>query len=213
MFFERSLLESAGVQQFAALLSPGPGAVAIARCVAGLEDSAAPVLLVGVAGGLSARFAPGMACLATAVRSHDDDETFVPPIAVLPGSTAQPCTVCSVDQPVTTIPAKRRLHERCGADIVDTESIGFARACTSRGLRWGIIRGISDGSNEPLPPQLLRCVDETGRPATARAVGAALRNPTLIPIMMRLRRNARRSMIHAAAMLRTVHDDSAMHAG
>ncbi len=202
MVFELSLLEHESVAEFAATVCSGPGPRAIERCIESLADSASPVVLVGVAGGLSDRVQTGQCSVVTAVRTQTSDDLILPTIAAPLLKDAPQCIVCSVDEPVTAVESKRSLGEQTGADLVDTESHVFARCCAARGFEWAVVRGVSDGRDESLPAELVDCVDATGRPQTGRAALFALRKPALVPAMLRLRRNSITAMKQAAELLR-----------
>lgn len=200
--FERDLLRDADVGQFATIICAGPGGDAVERCVNSLDEPTGAVLLVGVAGGLSPRACAGDAYLITSVHAGGEDEPFRPIIQTLPSLETPQRVIRSVEQPVTSVEAKRQLHDRTGADLVDLESVAFARAATARGLRWGILRGISDGPQETMPAELIICVDAAGRTLRSRAIAITLRRPSLVPVMKRLRRNSIEAMERAAKMLR-----------
>ena len=145
------------------ILVTGPGQDAMKRALEELLARAAThesgevlCVLSGVAGGLiddvGAVVCPSFVVSAEGERwcAHDQVERYT-----------DGCVVVSVDQPVCEPEAKRALHERTGAQCVDTESATFARACEDARIEWCVVRGISDGSNDTLPRQTCEWVDGT----------------------------------------------------
>jgi hypothetical protein len=98
--------------------------------------------------------------------------------------------VTSAPIPVRRAEEKVRLADEIGADLVDLESRAFAVAATSRGWRWGIVRGISDAANTDLPGGIERWVDGAGRLRWPFVLAAMSRRPALLGPLLRLRRDA-----------------------
>jgi len=205
---ERDLLRNAGVDRLATLHCCGPGPAAVERAVQALQLDPArdSIMLIGVAGGLSPNALPGGAHLITAVRDAPQTSALHPPIDACPAVQTPSCVVCSTELPVLTVEAKHELRRQSKADVVDTESQRFAETAQTLELRWGIIRGISDGANETLPAALIDCVDEDGATRLGAVARALLRRPTLVPTLLRLRKTSRRSMQRAAEIISALTD-------
>lgn len=203
---EMNLLRRAGVDRFATLHCCGPGAAAVERAVQALQVDPAhdSVMLVGVAGGLSPNAAAGSAHLITSVRDAERTTELRPPIDALPSVQTPQCVACSTALPVLTIEAKHELRRRSEADVVDTESQRFAETAQALGLRWGIIRGISDGADDTLPAALVDCVDDDGATRLGKVVVALMRRPGVLAELWRLRRTSAQSMRAAAEIVRTL---------
>jgi len=178
----------------------GPGAEAIRRAVESLDsDRVSLVVLFGVAGALGATEpAPPIG----AVVDAETGERWTPSV-IPPG----PCsTIAGVAEPVWTADTKRDLAARTGADLVDCESHAFARACVAAGLRWAIVRGVSDGPETALPPESARWVDANGATRPGRVMLDLLRRPALTPVVLRLGRTTSRALCAAAARLDAMLD-------
>jgi len=72
------------------------------------------------------------------------------------------------------------------------ESHAFAAACERFGLRYAIVRGVSDTPDETLPAEALGWIRPDGSTRTARAVIDLLRHPKLIPHMVAVMRRCGR---------------------
>lgn len=92
-------------------------------------------------------------------------------------------TLIAVDEVVSTPEDKRLLAERSGASIVDMESHAFCAACEKAGVRWAVVRGVSDTPDETLPADVLNWITPGGDTRSARAAWDMLRRPRLIPHM------------------------------
>jgi len=103
--------------------------------------------------------------------------------------------VLGVDRPVLSAHEKRRLaEEHPSAMLVDMESHAFASACEIRGLRWLILRSVSDGPQDELPAQAPSWVDAAGRTRPMRVAFDLVRHPREVPHTIRLAHAARRAL-------------------
>jgi hypothetical protein len=102
--------------------------------------------------------------------------------------------VISAAAPVCRASEKAALAERTGADLIDLESAAFAAAASSRGWRWGIVRGVSDTAHSDLPPDVGLWIDRLGRLRWAALLVAIARRPVLAGFLLRLGRHARQAM-------------------
>lgn len=190
------------------LIRTGPGAAAIERCIAHLprtedESGSTVIILAGCAGGLSPRADEAhSALLIDEVRTldeHSDCLSVGTTSTNAPGTSSTRCplatalaiaderwSVLGVDQVLNTPASKARAFARTNADIVDTESHAFARAMTSRGGRWLIIRGLSDRHDESLPRGVEGFVDPQGRTRISAVLWALMKRPTLFGTLLRL---------------------------
>jgi nucleoside phosphorylase len=103
-------------------------------------------------------------------------------------------SVVGVDQPVFSARDKRALRERTGAFVVDTESHEFARACDAAGVRWAVVRGVSDGPDDALPRQAARWVTEDGLTRPWRVAATLASHPWQVGRVARLGRCSSRAM-------------------
>lgn len=96
-----------------------------------------------------------------------------------------PATVVGVDRLVPTPADKRALHAVTGAHVVDMESHAFAEAASGLGVRWGVVRGVSDGVDHLLPACTLNWISPDGRSRPGRFVRDMALAPWLIPSVAR----------------------------
>ncbi|MFM9958615.1 MAG: hypothetical protein ACKVZJ_11100 [Phycisphaerales bacterium] len=129
--------------------------------------------------------------------------TVVPP-PVGGGHGAVTASVVGVDHPVGTPSAKADLHARTGADLVDCESHVFAQACAHAGVRWGVIRAVSDGPGDELAEGIETWVTPDGRTRLGRVLWACVRSPTTVVSLLKLARRSGAALRLAAQTLATV---------
>lgn len=184
----------------ARVVRTGPGAAAVARAVASLDaDRAGLVVLFGVAGGLADTL---IAVIAAEVLDGGTGDRWKPTLAGEAG-----VVVVGVETPVDTAVDKRVLHERTGAVVVDCESHDFARACVERGVRWAVVRGVSDGPDRALPLGVSGWVRDDGRTDAWRVAAGLLRRPGITPSVVRLGRATREALRAAGALLDRIIED------
>ena len=180
------------------VITTGPGATAIRRAFAARDRwpirNPRFVVLLGLAGSLDARLAPGTdhACGEAVAR-----ESQAPPLrsTLIPHAAVR---VVESDSLATTPEAKSRLAAATGAQLVDTESHAFASCAEAAGLPWGIVRGVSDGAHETLPAELADFVDARGETRLARVLAAIARKPLLLATLARINRSSRRALRNAS---------------
>jgi hypothetical protein len=140
------------------------------------------VVLLGCAGGLR----PGLSGAPPVGMVIDEaGNEFIPSI-IPAGDDEQPVTLLGVDTLVPDVAAKRTLHARTAADMVDMESHAFALACSGHGLRWAIIRGVSDTADESLPDYMRSWIDDQGNYRLLRIALSLLSNPARIKEVQRV---------------------------
>jgi nucleoside phosphorylase len=184
---ERRCIARHGVGRHAVLHCCGVGADSVRRWATELGRREGVVLLVGVAGALSPSVRVGEAHVIQAVTEVRDGTEVLPHPPLATGGDA---TVLSTDQPVLDPSARRSLAAETGAELVDLESAAFARAASTLGWRWGIVRGVSDDGSEGLPASIGEWIDPRGRVRPARICVDLVRNPSLIGRVRRLRRQS-----------------------
>ncbi len=81
---------------------------------------------------------------------------------------------------------KKTAAERTGAGLVDMEMTAVAKHAAQNSAEFLWIRGISDGLEDRLPFEPGACADADGWPSVWRAMGILMRNPLLLPHMLRL---------------------------
>lgn len=175
--FERSALRRLAAERGWNLACCGPGAAAVAAWARRYGPPAgSTVVLAGVAGSLRPSVPPGEAVEISSVVDAEAAIEFVPRRL-----TELPRVRCiAVQAPLATVEAKREEAARNRADIVDMESAAFAREAIPRQWRWSVIRGISDGADESLPPGVEHWTDDRGKTRLLRVAGSLARRPWMV---------------------------------
>ncbi len=93
-----------------------------------------------------------------------------------PGITLHSAIACTTDHVVTTRSERRALAERFEADVVDMEGAHLAAALAARGVRFAMIRVVSDDASRDLPA-LAGAIRPDGRLDGARIALAFARDP------------------------------------
>lgn len=190
--YERQALLRAGVDRHCTLACCGVGAAAILRW-ADQQDQAmrSPVILAGVAGALTNDVIRGRAYIVSAVHAQDGRH-FRP--SFRPDLCDPEAGVTMTDHAVRTPDDRRALADRTGAVLADMESVALAEIAFDRGWSWAIVRGVSDGLQDVLPPQIDDWVDHDGKTNRGKVVRSLLRRPWLIGTAMRLGRHSSRAL-------------------
>ena len=199
--FERSALRSLAGARGWSLDRSGPGAGGIARWAARAAiPPGSVVVLAGVAGSLRATPSPGEAVEVSAV-VDEAGRRFAPEGHL----TTLPRARClSAPEPIESTEAKRAEAARDRADVVDLESAEFARIAIERGWRWHVVRGISDGHLDALPPGIDRWTDADGRTRIGAVCGALLRRQATPGDLVRIGRASTAAMKAVSAALGAV---------
>ncbi len=174
----------------------GDGPRAGFASAAALCRAVRPRLLLGagVAGALTADLAVEDLLVARRIRDDDGDAPDADPAALHRAVSAGPAragTLVTVDRPITGAGEKASLAASLGIDgpaAVDMESAAWARAARASGVPFLIVRAVIDRRDEELPAYLSRCVGADGRLRRSAVVLAALRHPSTLPRLARMRR-------------------------
>lgn len=211
----RSALAARGVDAEFAVCGVGPGAVARWFACAHLaKPHASPpgrrVILAGLAGALDHTILAGTSRIISRVRgvgadqSRESASSYCPP---LQGDFG--VTLASLDRACCSVAEKSALALRTGAALVDLESASFASCATRAQWNWGIVRGVSDGADEPIEAwtsSLLLPCGSISIPALLRALAS---NPARIATLLLLSRSSSNALKHVAsdidALLRARH--------
>ena len=189
------------------VLTTGPGAEAIRRAFASRDRwpvrNPQFVVLLGLAGSLDARLAPGTDHACGEVVTEGSSTPLRAPLIAHPttpyATTPHPTTRVVEHAHVAATPEeKARLATATRAQLVDLESHTFAACAEAAGLRWGIVRGVSDGANDALPVELASFVDHAGETRVARVLAAIVRRPALLGELVALDRSSRLAMRNAS---------------
>jgi nucleoside phosphorylase len=122
------------------------------------------VLVAGVCGGLW-RLRAGDVAIYARVRDANTAIDLDPAVvdelsAALPHAIV--ANACTTRRVVTRVDARTALAQRYNADVVDMEGTHIAAALTAQGVRFGMVRVVSDDAARDLPP-IDDAIDADGR--------------------------------------------------
>lgn len=156
------------------------------------------LLVIGAGGAVSPELQPCSVILAREVWLGDERRLLASSPAVEEALTAadvRPGVVVTVAELLDTVEAKTSVRERLeDADpehrpaVADLETAYYVQAAEERGVPWVVLRGVSDGADEPLPSFLNQCRDEGGAVRRSEVVRHAFLHPSVIPELVQLRR-------------------------
>jgi len=200
----------AGLGELSQLECCGPGRTGIERWFAHGEQhitNAPWVLLLGLAGALDPSISAGSNFVISSVVTGDGRCLAAP----LPATSIshRAMTITSTDQIVTSRSAREALFRKTSAPLVDQESIHFAANAEQLGIRWGIVRGVSDDVSSQLPRGMRDWVDDDGRTRICRVALGLLASPRDFSRAIALGRASRRAMRSAAELAARVIESEA----
>jgi nucleoside phosphorylase len=154
-----------------------PAGVAAASALPAF-DAGETVIVMGLCGAL-ARLRTGDTAIYTrvvdAARAFALDSRLVEALAAaVPGASV--ASACTAERVVTRVAARTVLAQRFGADVVDMEGTHLAAALTARGVRFAMVRVVSDDASRDLPP-LEDAIGADGRVRPLRIAPAFVRAP------------------------------------
>jgi len=205
--FERQLLKRAGIGAHCELHCCGPGSARIEDWARKRGPTNRPVVLAGLAGGLSARALSGHAGVIREVIDSRTKQRWQPSLAPDSSATAIAWSITSSDHSIDSADGKAEFALRTTADLVDLESVGFAKAASALGWNWAIVRGVSDDFKSALPPSIDQWVDQSGHPRLGVVLRALVSQPGLIPVVWNLRRRSSAAMQGVATLLKNLLRD------
>lgn len=170
-----------------------PGLVVLAGTAGGLVDGVHAPPIAAVVDEHGHRWSPTVTTVIAQPLAATQDQAQAPA-----------ATVLGVDRLIPTPQQKRALAARTGATIVDMESHAFARACESAGLRWAVVRGVSDGPDDHLPEFIMRWFTAAGRARPLVMTADILTHPGAWPGLARLSRRTKGALAQAGASLATL---------
>ena len=147
------------------------------------------IISFGIGGGLADDLAPGQWVVAASVvsssgRHRADDGWSQSILRALPG--ARHAIVAGVDRPVADPKAKRMLHQRTGALIVDTESHWVARLAAAHNVPFAVCRAVVDPVHRMLPAAALIDLLPGGTPNMSAILRSVAARPAQLPLLARL---------------------------
>ena len=197
---EAKILRKWGIK--APIRVSGPGGDAIDQTVRNMvrNTNRTHLILAGVAGGLDPAIQAGSAFWISGILNSQGDpmvskNQFSP-------QDAPRTTICMVEKPLFSPSAKKTLFESSGAGLVDMEARSFALSCQKIGVKWSIVRGVSDDWRQALPDGAERLVDECGAPRPLRIAGYIMGHPWRIPALWQLSSRTTKAMENVARELK-----------
>jgi len=169
------------------VISDGHRTAAILR--AAIARGSRGIISFGIAGGLAPDLAPGQWVVASAVvsdREHHPVDARWSECLLDALPRAKHAAIAGVDAPVADPKAKRALHARTGAIVVDMESHLAARIAAAHGLPFTACRVIVDPVHRNLPPAALLGMRPNGIPDIAAVLRSVIAQPGQLPGLMRL---------------------------
>jgi len=175
-------------------LLTGIGAQAARKTLSAVLQRTQPslVLTAGFAGGLHPQLRTGDIVF---------DAATTPSLARHLMTKGTPAAFLTVDHVVASVAEKRTLRLSSGADAVEMESGTIRALCLEAGIPCATVRVISDAADEALPLDFGQCLSPTGRLRPGRILLRCVRQPSLIPALLRLRSVTRQAANRLATIL------------
>ena len=154
-----------------------------------IERGARALISLGLAGGLDPTLRPGTVIVPSAVIDGEHHYPTDPHLAQLLGGVT-PHLLLAMQTVVASTVEKQRLHGATRAAAIDMESGAVARAATVHGIPFAALRITCDPAQRSLPPAALAALDSQGAVALRRVLTSLLKQPTQIPALLALAREA-----------------------
>lgn len=194
------------------VVTTGDGANAATRGLTAVLESMEmrAIVVVGVAGALSPDLGKGSVVVCSQVRDEAGHMFEMDSDLVIKASrfeVAKMGMAISVDSIASNASQKRRLWQQYGslpAQVVDLESAAYADLAARREIPCLVIRVVSDGHDESLPLDFNQFRNTDGGVDRAGVLREALRHPSLMPKLLKLRDRVRSSAVVLDQMVREV---------
>jgi adenosylhomocysteine nucleosidase len=187
----------------------GGGTQAGARTAAQslLSQGATALLSFGLAGGLDPSLPAGTIIIPSAVVSETGRYSTAPPLAAALGGPT-PHLLLASDHPITTPQGKQHLFVVTGCAAVDMESGAVGEVAANAAIPFAVLRAICDPAERTLPPAALIALDARGVIGLRRIAISVLRDPTQLPSLLALARDANRARRALAVHLSRLRERS-----
>lgn len=157
-----------------------------------LSQGATALLSFGLAGGLDPKLSAGTVIVPSAVVTETRRYTTDPRLsAALGGPT--PDVLLATEHPIATAQAKQHLYATTGCAAADMESGAVAEVAAIAGVPFAVLRAVCDPAGRALPPAALIALDARGAIGLRRIAVSILREPTQLPSLFALARDAARA--------------------
>jgi adenosylhomocysteine nucleosidase len=178
-----------------ALAATGDGARNARAGVAALlgASGARALVVIGVSGALSPQLATADLIVASRVTDEEGvvHEAEAESVAAATRATGgRAAVIVSARRIADSVDEKRRLAQQAGGGlaVVDLESASYVAAAVAAGIPWLVLRAVSDGAGEALPPLLNRSLDAGGAVSRGRVLRGLLGDPGALPLLLTLRK-------------------------
>lgn len=198
----RHAIKKLGLAENALVVCAGPGIERADAATRGFAKYGFDVVAsFGLAGALAPGLHVGTLILPRLVVGPDDAPALAADaslreklLAILGGGAQEVKLLLSTTTIVTSPAMKARLAADSGADAVDMESYGVARAAVSAGIPFIVLRAIVDSAARAIPHAAQAGVTPEGRVRAAPVLMRALTKPQEIPEIVRLARDNNRAL-------------------
>ena len=189
------ILAVVGMTREAKILTGGPvligggDATALShKLEAILSHGCAGVISFGLCGALDPALKVGDIVVGSAVadtqNAYETDQAWAERLcATVPGAVLG--SFASADGPVASVEGKAALRLATGAAAVDLESYLVGRLARWFGIRFAVLRAVSDAAGRALPHAAQVGLGTDGRPAIGKVFASLGSNPWQIPALIR----------------------------
>jgi len=153
-----------------------------------IAEGATALISFGLAGGLNPALPAGTLIIPAAIGMADGICTTDTALTRALGGPVR--ALYAATSMAVTAAEKAALHEAIGADAIDLESGAVAEVASAHGIPFAALRAICDPADRTLPPAALIALDAAGTITLVRVAASVLRQPSQIPGLIRLARDA-----------------------
>ncbi|PNG27464.1 phosphorylase [Methylocella silvestris] len=189
------------------VIAGGGDGARLRRDIEAAAPEASAIVSFGVAGGLAPGLQRGALFVARKIIAEDGSFFDADPdwsLALRAALGAAMADFAGVDAAVAGIEAKRALHLRTGAHLVDMESHIAADVAGRLGIPFAAVRAVADPAERQLPHAALVAMRPDGGLALGALTRSLARDPRQIPHLVHTARDARaafKSLLRGRKML------------
>ncbi len=183
---EARLLRGSGFRVGIGGGTPEGAGRAAATLVAG---GATALVSFGLAGGLNPALPAGSLVIPSCVVEAGMWFQCDPGLITWLGGATTACLLAGAEIAVTAA-QKSALFAALQADAIDLESGAAARVAKSHNIPFAVLRAVADPAGRTLPPAALIALSADGKISLAPIIASVLRNPSQIPALLALARDA-----------------------
>jgi hopanoid-associated phosphorylase len=162
-----------------------------------LRNGADGLVSFGLAGGLAPQLRPGALIVASEIVAPNGEKLPVDPVwaaTVRRATGALDGAILGALVPAASAAAKAAFFGQTGALAIDLESLAVARAAQRTGLKFIVVRAVSDSASRDLPPAALIALRQDGTADLPRILWSVARQPAQIAGLIRLAQDAGRAL-------------------